>query len=85
MKAYQGETFFYVEIFMSSMITGSILPLKPPKTFEEQLDILHQHGLIIDDPARALIILSKVNYYRFSAYLLPFKSVDVKTAASPVE
>ena len=64
---------------MSSMITGSILPLKPPKTFEEQLDILHQHGLIIDDPARALIILSKVNYYRFSAYLLPFKSVDVKT------
>ena len=54
------------------------LPLKPPKTFEEQLEILCEHGLIIEDRQCALIILSKINYYRFSAYLLPFRDEKTK-------
>ncbi len=53
-------------------------PLKPPKTFEEQLAILSRRGLIIEDHAKALTILSKINYYRFSAYLLPFRDAKTK-------
>ena len=64
---------------MSDKSLNLLHPLKPPKTFKEQLKILHNHGLIIDNPERALIILSKVNYYRFSAYLLPFRIKDAKT------
>ena len=56
----------------------SIPPLKPPKTFEEQLEILNNHGLIIEDKEIALTILSKINYYRFSAYLLPFRNEKTK-------
>lgn len=47
--------------------------LKPPKTYEEQLDILIKRGLIVEDEGFALDVLSKLNYYRFTAYLLPFK------------
>lgn len=57
---------------------GNHLPLKPPKTFEEQLMILRQHGLIVEDEAIAINTLSKVNYYRFSAYLLPFRDQSAK-------
>ena len=77
MKAYQGETFFYGGIVMSDE-SKSIPPLKPPKTFEEQLEILNNHGLIIEDKEIALTILSKINYYRFSAYLLPFRNEKTK-------
>ncbi len=49
------------------------LPLKPPTTFEEQIERLQKRNLIIEDMEFALDVLSKVNYYRFSAYLLPFK------------
>jgi len=49
------------------------LPLKPPTTFEEQVERLSKRNLIIEDKDFALDTLSKVNYYRFSAYLLPFK------------
>lgn len=54
-------------------LMASNLPLKPPKTFEEQLLILRQHGLMIEDEALAASLLSQINYYRFTAYLLPFK------------
>jgi len=64
-------------MFMTDTAKGC-LPLKPPKTFEEQLDILCKHGLIIEDRQCALIILSKINYYRFSAYLLPFRDEKTK-------
>ena len=50
--------------------------LKPATTFEEQVKLLEQRGLIIADKEFALDVLSKVNYYRFSAYLLPFKNQD---------
>lgn len=49
------------------------LPLKPATTFEEQVKKLYQRNLVIEDKDFALDTLSKVNYYRFSAYLLPFK------------
>ena len=39
-------------------------PLKPFKTYEEQVEHLKSvHGLIVNDKEWAVEILSKVNYY----------------------
>jgi abortive infection bacteriophage resistance protein len=42
-------------------------------TFDQQLDLLTSRGLVVDDRERALRWLSRVNYYRLSAYLYPFR------------
>jgi len=51
-------------------------PIKTPKTFEEQLEILKNRGLIINDEALALAVLKEINYYRLSGYMLSLKSKD---------
>ena len=48
--------------------------LKPAKTFQEQIDILKDRGLLIDDEPNASDILQNISYYRLSAYFLPFQS-----------
>lgn len=56
------------------MITQNKIPFtKPPKTFSQQIQILRSHGVIIQDSAKAEFYLSQLNYYRLSAYLLPFE------------
>lgn len=50
--------------------------LKEPTTYQEQLDILQKRNIVIDDPERCTSILESVNYYRFTAYFLPFKLKD---------
>lgn len=50
--------------------------LKPPTTFEQQATILKQRGVIIEDNDICIDFLSKVNYYRLSGYLLPFRQSD---------
>ena len=50
--------------------------LKKPTTYQEQLDILRNRNIIIDDPVRCTMVLESVNYYRFTAYFLPFKQKD---------
>lgn len=52
--------------------------LKEPKTFEEQLKILKSRNCIIEDDNFALKKISLVNYYRLSAYFLPFKTESEK-------
>lgn len=52
-------------------------PTKPFRTLEQQLEILKGRGLIIKDKANALNILSRTNYYRFSAYSLTLRNEDV--------
>ncbi len=47
---------------------------KPPTTFEEQLSILRSRNLIVEDEEFALSVLRRLNYYRFTGYLLPFKA-----------
>lgn len=48
---------------------SKIMPLKSPKTYEEQIrNLQERHGLVIDDPVKAKEILKTVNYYRLSAY-----------------
>lgn len=49
------------------------MDLKKPLTFSEQIDRLKLHGIIINDEKTAEIILSSVNYYRLSGYLLQFR------------
>ena len=49
------------------------MEIKEPKTYDEQLAILQSRGIIVLDRDRCKKILSSVNYYRLSAYFLPFK------------
>ena len=51
----------------------SLKPIKPHKTFKEQLAILAERGLIIDDERKALGYLQTVGYYRLSGYLYIFR------------
>ena len=50
--------------------------LKAPTTYEEQIDILQKRHVVIEDPASCVSVLESVNYYRFTAYFLPFKCKD---------
>lgn len=52
---------------------GNDIKLKEPKTFEQQIDILEERGIIIEDRESAKRILSMINYYRLTAYALQFK------------
>ncbi len=47
---------------------------KPPLPFNEQIKLLQSRCLIIKDAKKALHILEHINYYRLSAYCLPFQS-----------
>lgn len=47
--------------------------LKPPATFESNLQILKSRGLIIEDEDLAIRTLQRINYYRLSAYGLSQK------------
>ena len=49
------------------------MDLKKPLTFDEQLDKLIVHGMIVADREKAKDILKRVNYYRFTGYALQFR------------
>lgn len=49
---------------------------KPVLSLEQQVLRLKERGLRIEDQQRALTTLSLINYYRLSAYWLPFKLPD---------
>lgn len=51
-------------------------PLKKPTTYQEQLNILRERNVIIDNPEKCIKVLESINYYRFTAYFLPFKYFD---------
>ena len=46
---------------------------KPHLSFESQLQLLMDRGLLVDDHERAKFHLSIIGYYRLSAYLYPFR------------
>jgi len=50
--------------------------LKQPKTYTEQLEIIRSRKCVIDNEIECIEILKQTNYYRLSAYLLPFKNND---------
>jgi abortive infection bacteriophage resistance protein len=47
---------------------------KPSTTFDEQIELLQSRGMRIPDQDRARHYLSHLNYYRISAYWLPFEA-----------
>lgn len=61
----------------------SNLYTKEHKTFEEQLQKLHERQLIISNRQYALSKLEHINYYRLSAYFLPFQ--NKKDSTNPNE
>jgi abortive infection bacteriophage resistance protein len=46
---------------------------KPAKTFQEQVQLLQSRGMIIDNEQEAIFYLQHLNYYRLTAYWLPFE------------
>lgn len=50
--------------------------IKVPKTFSEQVDKIEEKGIIICNKDYCRNFFKRVNYYRFSAYLLPFRNCD---------
>ena len=51
-------------------------PIKNPTTYKQQLDKLKLRGCITKNDAFCMSVLKAVNYYRLSAYFLPFKNND---------
>ena len=50
--------------------------VKNPITFKDQVEKLKSKGFIITNDAECEEFLQRVNYYRFSAYFLPYKNPD---------
>lgn len=50
--------------------------LKKPLSFDEQIDALKRHGMIIENEKKAKRILSEINYYRFTGYALQFRNAQ---------
>ena len=46
---------------------------KPALTFRQQLELLESRGMKIGDHAAAEAFLADTNYYRVSAYCIPFQ------------
>src|SRR5690554_1971803 len=46
---------------------------KPARTWEQQLELLQDRGLMIPDADRARHYLAHINYYRLTGYWLPFE------------
>jgi abortive infection bacteriophage resistance protein len=47
---------------------------KPPLTYAQQVALLQSRGLVINNSNDAIKFLQQVNYYRFSAYCIPFQN-----------
>lgn len=52
------------------------MEVKKPEYYCKQVNLLIEHGCKVDDFEQAIMILSKINYYKLSAYFLPFKNED---------
>jgi abortive infection bacteriophage resistance protein len=44
------------------------MPSKPPKTFQEQLQLLKKRGMMFRDEATSLDLLANISYYRLKGY-----------------
>lgn len=52
------------------------MQLKIHSDYDAQVRKLKQKGIIIEDAESCIDFLKKVNYYRFSAYFLPYKNTN---------
>lgn len=54
------------------------MDVKCATTYEQQIELMKCRGCKIEDERQALDVLQRVNYYRFTAYFLPFKTGEDK-------
>ena len=47
--------------------------LKKPLKYEEQVDKLKEHGMLVEDKDQAVTLLKQINYYRFTGDALQFR------------
>lgn len=54
------------------------MDVKPPKKFDEQLQLIKDKGFLIEPQEEMVCLefLKQANYYRASAYFLPFRKED---------
>jgi abortive infection bacteriophage resistance protein len=55
--------------------------LKQATAYAQQIQILRDHGCTVSDDSLCETILSRIGYYRLSAYFLPFKAANGKYKA----
>ena len=55
------------------------MEVKSPTTHKQQLAQLIARGCQVDNEGTCIDVLSRVNYYRFTAYFLPFRNKDRET------
>jgi abortive infection bacteriophage resistance protein len=53
--------------------------LKPPLSYQDQIERLKKNGVEIPDPQSAMQILTETNYYRLSGYALQFRIAPQKS------
>lgn len=46
--------------------------LKQPSTYKQQIEKLREHGCVVSDEEFCEEVLTRISYYRLSAYFLPF-------------
>ncbi len=54
-----------------------IRPIKPATTYDEQIEKIKSRGCIIDNEQWAKEVLQQINYYRLTAYFLPYSRIKV--------
>jgi abortive infection bacteriophage resistance protein len=67
------------------ILGGKTFMIKSPKTYEEQMNILKSKNIIISDKKFCLNALSRLNYYRFTAYALQYKINEDEYSSIPFE
>ncbi|TFE24721.1 Abi family protein [Cohnella luojiensis] len=75
MRNWAGHFIFWGILGMDKSYESE---LKPPATYKEMIDILRSRGLKVGNENRATDILKRINYYRLTGYLLPYKINEEK-------
>ena len=52
------------------------MEVKPATTYRQQVELIRQKGFMIEDTEACIAFLQQANYYRLSAYFLPFRRPD---------
>lgn len=52
--------------------------LKTPTTYQQQIEKLKEHNCVVADEEFCTSVLTRISYYRLSAYFLPFRKADGK-------
>lgn len=57
-------------------------PLKPWRSFADQLQQLQARGLQVENPAAALDYLERLGYYRLNGYWYPLRAIDLAASTA---